>query len=188
MSEEVKQTAEGTPEDGVRTIVQKTIEEFVRKEQAKSEPAYQAELIEERRRREQLERRVNDLVEENRKSRAMAEEAERNATIRTELQRIGVAKVDLAYKAVKDDIVRTDDGRLVARGEQGEQGLKEYLSHFVNENPEFLPARITGGSGVTGTHRTPVNPAGMDLDRIKPGMSSEDAERVRQEIIKVFKG
>ena len=34
----------------------------------------------------------------------MAEEAERNAAIRSELQKLGVAKVDLAYRAVRDDV------------------------------------------------------------------------------------
>ncbi len=69
------------------------------------------------RRREQLEKRVNELVEENKRSRAVAEEAQRSANIRTELQKLGVTKVDLAYKAVQDGIVRTEDGRLIARGE-----------------------------------------------------------------------
>ena len=100
----------------------------MRKDSARREPAYKTELQEERRRREQLEKRMNELVEENKRSRAMAEEAQRNATIRTELQKLGVTKVDLAYKAVQDGIVRTEDGRLVARGENGEQPVAEYLA------------------------------------------------------------
>ena len=91
---------------------------------------------------------MNELVEENTRSRQMAEEAERSATIRAELQRLGVAKVDLAFKAVKDDVQRTEDGRLVADGENGAVGLRDYLTQFVSENPEFLPARNLGGSGV----------------------------------------
>ena len=150
------------------------------------EPAYKAELQEERKRREQLERRLNELVEENKRSRQMAEEAQTSSAIRAELQRLGVAKVDLAFKAVRDDIVRTEDGRLVARGESGETGMKEYLANFVSANPEFLPARISGGSGVT---RRPESAGGrrggVDLDRIRPGMSREEMERVRQEIIRV---
>ena len=97
---------------------------------------------------------MNELVEENKRSRAAAEEAERSAAIRAELQKLGVAKVDLAYKAVKDDIVRTEDGRLVARGENGEQPRSDYLAGFVHENPELLPARIAGGSGMTGAQKS----------------------------------
>ena len=89
--------------------------------------AYKAELQEERRRREQLEKRMNEMAEENKRSRAMADEAQRSSSIRAELQRLGVTKVDLAYKAVQDGIVRTEDGRLVARAENGEQTAAEYL-------------------------------------------------------------
>src|ERR1700761_1706145 len=100
----------------IRNVVRQAIEEFVKNEQHKAEPAYKAELHEERKRREGLESRVNQLVEENRMAKAAAEEAERSGQIRSELQRLGVAKVDLAFKAVKDDIVRSEDGRLLAKG------------------------------------------------------------------------
>jgi ATP/maltotriose-dependent transcriptional regulator MalT len=171
----------------VQTIVQQAINEYMRQDSARREPAYKTELQEERRRREQLEKRMNELVEENKRSRALAEEAQRNATIRTELQKLGVTKVDLAFKAVQDGIVRTDDGRLVARGENGELPVAEYLSDFVQENPEFLPARIAGGTGMTGTQKTaPQSSAGgIDIDKISPSMSKEDLERVRQEILRV---
>ncbi len=69
--------------------------------------------------REQLERRVNELVAENQRSRKMAEEADRSATIRAELQRLGVAKVDLAFKAVKDEIFRAEDGGCWREGTTG---------------------------------------------------------------------
>ena len=65
-------------------------------------------------------------MEENKRSRAVADEAQRGANIRAELQRLGVTKVDLAYKAVQDGIVRAEDGRLVARGESGEQPVGEF--------------------------------------------------------------
>ncbi|MDQ1469180.1 MAG: hypothetical protein QOJ99_660 [Bryobacterales bacterium] len=170
----------------VQTIVQQAIDEYMRKDSARREPAYKTELQEERRRREQLEKRMNELVEENKRSRAMADEAQRNNTIRTELQKLGVMKVDLAYKAVQDGVVRTDDGRVVARGDNGEQPVAEYLASFVQENPEFLPARIAGGTGMTGTQKAaPQNGGAIDLDKISPSMSKEELERVRQEILRV---
>jgi len=169
----------------VQAIVRNAIQEFVNQEQTKSEPAHKAELHEERRRREQLERRVNELVEENKRSRKLAEEAERGAAVRAELQRLGVAKVDLAYKAVQDGVVRAEDGRLVARGEGGEMSVQEYLTSFVNENPEFLPARISGGTGMTATFKAPVGRESVDVERIRPGMSAEEMQRVREEIVRV---
>lgn len=167
----------------VHAIVRQVMAEFVEQQKAASEPAHKAELQEERKRREELERRMNALVEENKRARQQAAEAERSSAIRTELQRLGVAKVDLAYKAVQDGVVRTEDGRLVARGESGEVGLKDYLAGFVAENPELLPARIAGGTGMTTTHKAPRE--GVDLEKIRPGMSKEEMERVRQEILRV---
>ena len=166
----------------LRLIIRGAIEEYVKSEQVKSEPAYKTELLEERKRREQLEGRLNELVHENQRTRKMAEEAERSATIRAELQRLGVAKVDLAYRVVRDDVERTEDGRLVGKTDQGAVPLKDYLSHFVNENPELLPARIAGGSGMGSVQKTAPVGGGIDLDKIKPGMNPEDLERVRQEI------
>jgi len=176
----------GEASSDLRGLIRETIEEFLKREQSKAEPAYKAELLEERKRREVLERRVNELVEENHRSRQQAEEAERSASIRAELQRLGVAKVDLAFRAVKDEVHRAEDGRLVGRGEQGETSMKDYLAQFVHDNPEFLPARIAGGSGVSTGQRTPAaSGGGADLDKIKPGMSGEEAERIRQEIARV---
>jgi hypothetical protein len=132
-----------------------------------------------------LEARLNGLVEETRQAQARAELAERHAALRTEIQRCGVAKVDLAFRAIKDDIARGEDGRLVARTATGEMALGEYLKRFVDDNPELLPARMTGGSGASPTGRTVAGSSRVDLDRIKPGMSAEELERVRQEIARV---
>ena len=173
-------------EPDVQTIVQQAINEYMRQDSAKREPAYKTELQEERRRREQLEKRLNEMSEENKRSRAVADEAQRATAIRSELQRLGVVKVDLAYKAVQDGVVRTEDGRVMARGENGEQTLSEFLSGFIQENPEFLPARIAGGTGMTGTQKTaPVSTGSIDLDKIGPSMSKEDLERARLEILRV---
>jgi hypothetical protein len=173
----------------VQAVVKQAIEEFVSQEQAKSEPAYKAELQEEKRRREQLERKLNDVIAENKRNRQLAEEAERSAAVKSELQKLGVAKVDLAFKAVQDTIVRGEDGRLVARGEAGELALRDYLTSFVNENPEFLPARIAGGSGVSAAAKS--GPAGREtvsLEQIRPGMTAEEMQRVREEILRVTSG
>jgi hypothetical protein len=132
----------------IRSIVQAVVEEFQK-----------TELADERRRREQAEQKVNEL--------------ERSTAIRSELQRLGVAKVDLAYKAVRDDAPR--DGA----------ELKEFLAQFVGENPELLPARLAGGSGASAGRRSVPATGAVDLDRIRPGMSAEEMERVRQEIARV---
>jgi hypothetical protein len=166
----------------IRGLVQSVVQEFIRAEHSRSEPAYKTELQEEKRRRETLEQRVNELVAENERSRAKAEEAERSSTIRAELQKLGVAKVELAYKAVRDEIVRGDDGRLQA---QDGADYRDYLHRFVGDNPELLPARLTGGSGATSSQRNASGSAPVDLDKIRPGMSAEELERARQEVARV---
>lgn len=183
MSDQTPMEKETAPGVDVREVVRQAIEEFVRAEHRKAEPAYKAELQDERKRRESLEGRLNQLVEENRKARAQAEEADRNSQIRSELQRLGVAKIDLAFRAVKDEIVRGEDGRLQARGPDGKL-LPEYLAGFVHENPELLPARIAGGSGAQTPSRNAAQggASGIEIDKIRPGMSKEDLDRVRQEI------
>jgi hypothetical protein len=170
----------------INSIVRQAIQEYSTSEQAKAEPAHKAELVEERRRREQLERRVNELVDENKRTRQVALEADRSAAVRAELQRLGVAKIDLAYKAVQDGIVRTEDGRLIARGDSGEVPVRDFLSTFVSENPEFLPARIPGGSGMTPNLKAPIpTREHVDIEKIRPGMSAEDMQRVKEEIARV---
>ena len=170
----------------IASIVRSAVEEFARTEQKRAEPAYKVELLEERKRCEALERRLNELVEENQKTRAAAEEAERSATIRAELQKLCVAKVDLAFRAVKEEITRSEDGRLIARGGNGEVGLKDYLTQFVAENPELLPARMAGGSGAGAPSKTASGGgSGVSLDQIRPGMSPEELQRVREEISRV---
>ncbi|HYO84413.1 MAG TPA: hypothetical protein VES20_23625 [Bryobacteraceae bacterium] len=178
-------TEAGAPAPELKFLVREAIEEFIQAQQSRTEPAYKTELQEERKRREHLERRVNELIEDSRKSRKAAEEAERSSAIRSELQRLGVTKVDLAFKAVKDEIVRTEDGRLLGNSEGAELSLKDYLTKFVSENPELLPGRIAGGSGAGGGQPEAVTASQVDIDKIKPGMSAEDLERVRQEIARV---
>ena len=96
----------------VRSIVQAVIQEFVKAEQTKAEPAYKTELVEERKRRESLEQRVNELVAENDRSRYRRRKR-RNGVRRSgrSCKKLGVAKVELAFRAVKDEIQRGEDGR-----------------------------------------------------------------------------
>lgn len=170
----------------IQAVVRQAVEEYVNREQQRTEPAYKTELEEERRRREDLERKFNDLVEENGRTKQEMVETERRTAIRSELQRLGVAKIDLAFKAVQDGVARGADGRFIARGDRGEVSMKEYLAAFVSENPEFLPARIPGGTGITATQKAQASGSdSITLDRIRPGMSAEEMQRVREEIVRV---
>ena len=180
---EVQTNDEIDQKDKLRSIVSEVISEFVETQKRTVEPAYKTELVEERKRRETLERRVNELVRENERSQRLAEESDRHSKIRSELQRMGVAKVDLAFRAIKDDIRRADDGALFAATGEPPVSLADYVKQFVGENPEFLPARISGGSGTPSTASGGHKPASrISLDQIRPGMNAEELQRVRQEI------
>ena len=174
-----------TGDAALREMLRGVMEEYLSGERQRAEPAYKAELIEERRRRESLERRVNELAEENQRSRRRAQEMEQHAQVKAELQRLGVGKVDLAFKAIKSDLVTLEDGTMIARTPEGEVGLKEHLVAFVRDNPEFLPARIPGGSGVTSPPRQTGGGYAVELERIRPGMSAEEMQRVREQISQV---
>ena len=91
----------------IQAIVRQAVEEYANAEKTKSEPAYKAELTEERKRREQLERRMNELVAENERSREGrgGGGAQLGGTGGTATA--GTTKIDLAFKAVQDGIVRT---------------------------------------------------------------------------------
>ncbi len=169
----------------LKKLVHEVFEEYHNVQSKRTEPAYKAELEEERRKRESMEKRLNELVDENRRSKARAESMERETVIRNELQRLGVSKVDLAFKAVKDDIHRENDGSLQARGAEGNVSVQEFLRKFVDDNPELLPARNLGGSGTSSAGRGTQSSPGIDLDSIRPGMSKEDLARVRREIARV---
>ena len=147
--------------DDIREIVRAVVEEFM---------PQKTELEEEKKRREGLEQRVTELM-------AKTHEAERSAAVRAELQRQGIAKLDLAYRAIKDEIRRGEDGNLI--------GMREHVEQFVKENPELLPARLAGGSGAGGGQRSTAGDTQLDLEKIRPGMSPEELDRVRKEIARV---
>lgn len=175
------------PED-LKRIIDEAVAQYVEKTRPpQPEPAeisLRGQLAQERTRREQLERRVAELAEEGRKSQDAAERAERHSAIKSELQQLGVSKVDLAFRALRDEIQRGEDGRLYAYGDDGPQPMHDYLARWVASNPEFKPPRIAGGAGSTPSRSSA--PAGnIEIERIRPGMKAEDLERARQEIARV---
>ena len=137
-------------------------------------PSLMDELAEERRKREGLEQRVNELIAENTRAKVAAEEAERGSAIRSEIQKLGIAKVDLAYRVVKDDLLKSSI-----------EEIRQHLAKFAAENPELMPARIAGGSGAVSSSKPSGMSGGVDLEKIRPGMSADEMERVRQEIARV---
>ena len=114
----------------------------------------------------------------------MAEEADRSSQIRGELQRLGVAKVDLAFRS-RQGRYRAGRRRPVAsqRGRMANlcrsiwpASSKRIRSFFRHE----LPAEA--GRRLRHEMQLQARSASIEIDKIKPGMSKEDLDRVRQEI------
>lgn len=189
MSPEEAKQADPTQREEIARLIDETITAFVERSRAAQadsrESAVHSELAQERKKREQLEKRVNELIEEGRRAREMAEQADRFASIKSELQQLGVAKVELAFRAVKDEIFRGEDGKLFARADETVVPLHEHLSQWVVANPEFKPARIAGGTGSSPARSGAAGASSFELERIRPGMSPEEMERARQEIARV---
>ncbi|MCW5963459.1 MAG: hypothetical protein KIT83_05425 [Bryobacterales bacterium] len=165
----------------IRGLVQEAIQEFLRHKQQETEPAHRAELQEERRRREQLESQVRELLQKTRESELEVARARMTGAVRDELQKQGVTKLDLAFRVIKDDIRQSEHGDYVVRGRDGDVALQDYVKKFVDENPEFLPPRIKGGSGSSGMAGDATG-ARFDLDAIRPGMSEEERRQVHAAI------
>ena len=171
--------------DELEPVVRKVISEYMRRASEQEEPALKAKLSEERKRREKLEGMLNGLKEENRQTRQRAEQAERFSRVRDSLRDMGVQKTELAFRLVKDDIFRGEDGELYAESGGGRVPYQEHLASFVSENPEFLPPRISGGSGATGASGSDLTSAGFDLGRIRPGMKREELAQAWKEVARL---
>jgi hypothetical protein len=181
-------TSDTNPESGagnLKKLIEDVVREFHAAQAKQQEPVYRAELAEERRQREEMERQLRDLIEENRRAKERAEQIETASFIKTELQKLGVTKIDLAYRAIKDDVQKDSSGRFAARSTKGVVPIEDYLKQFVEENPELLPARNVSGTGGHSVSRRQNNNFGIELESIRPGMSQEELAKVRQEIARV---
>lgn len=135
-----------------------------------------------------LERELANMrteLDKERKSRteteAKAKEMARVAAIKTALAKHQLADgaADDAFRFFRDEIKYNDAGELV--GGADEVGIDEFVQKAVDSRAHWQPARQVGGAGATGG---PV--AGkhkpIDLDSIKPGMSSDTRQQLLAEL------
>jgi len=109
----------------IQGIVRTAVREFLADLRFQVEPAYKAELQEERR------------------PEHLAEKAEISSAVRVELQRLGVVKAGVLSRGIEADVQRTEDGALVVVEEPGKvTPIRVYLRQFVEQNPEFLQKNV----------------------------------------------
>ena len=87
---------------------------------------------------------------------------------------------DMFFKAIQGDIVRNEDGDLVARTETGDLPVKDYITETAGSMEGYLaPKGNMGGTGATPSGK--AGKGGIDLNSIKPGMDrTQLAEALRQ--------
>ena len=109
---------------------------------------------------------------------------EKESLIKKQAQALGVENTELAYRAVRDDLVERDRGDWVAVVDGKDVRAAQYLTEFVRNNPELLPPRRSQGGGIPVMR--PERNAGVDLEEIRPGMDPGTVKRVRDAIGRVI--
>ena len=156
------------------------------KTQATDAADYRSQWEAERDRREALEERVRQLDAIRMESERKLEETDRDNRVRSKLRELGVRKLDLAMRVVGGEVHRGDDGVLYGRSKAGSVLLDDFLKAFVSENPEFLPPRISGGSGSIATDGNGIRSTGIQMESIRPGMNGEDSRRAWREVARLL--
>ncbi|MBK7927502.1 MAG: hypothetical protein IPJ98_08415 [Bryobacterales bacterium] len=111
---------------------------------------------------------------------AEASRLRKDQYLRQALSALGVENLELAVKAVREDIVEAGGQKWVAPGEGGDVPAQEYLAEFLKKNRELLPARRLQGGGMPASR---VESGGsVDLEEIRPGMDPVTLKKVRDAI------
>lgn len=180
MSEETDRAAAIETEPSQRSPAEASAREEAAVAGEDREAEFARLLAEERRQREAAEAALDALRLEMKAAEERHQSEGWEGSVRAELKRLGVAKVELAFRAVESGLRRAP-GADAASGAE----LQEQLKRFVADNPEFLPPRIRGGSGSSAAFRTEERRLGVDLDKIRPGMAPELMEQARREIARI---
>jgi hypothetical protein len=109
---------------------------------------------------------------------------EREMFLKDELRALGVRNVDLAFRAVRDDIGQSDSKEWVATIEGQSVPAVQFLKQFVSRNPELMPARMISGGGTPS--RMEEYRGECDLDQIRPGMDPATMRRAREAVVKII--
>jgi hypothetical protein len=168
-------------EEDIRRIIDGTVAALAEKI---TSAAPVADASEKEEARAALEQQLEELRRSAEEYRTRAEAAEKAATVREELRKRGVTNVELAYRAIREDLTRGESGDIRAKTAGGEVALAEYLGQFLQSNPELMPARRLGGAGSSGGAEG--ESAGLDMDSIRPGMDPAEMERARREVARVI--
>jgi hypothetical protein len=111
---------------------------------------------------------------------AEASRLRKDKYLRQTLSALGVENLDLAVKAVHEDIVENGDRQWVTTPASGAVPAQQYLAEFLKKNRELLPARRLQGAGMPASRME--SGGGVDLEEIRPGMDPATLRKVRDAI------
>lgn len=109
---------------------------------------------------------------------------DRDVYLKDQMRALGVRNIELAVRAVRNEVEMSDDGEWVAaiNGERVE--ANQYLRSFVSQNPELVPARVISGTGIPSRHGELQEEC--DLDQIRPGMDPSSMRRAREAVVRII--
>jgi hypothetical protein len=127
-----------------------------------------------------LEASLGTLTKERDAERTARLESERKSAIQEALGGISFrdeAAARLFRKAIDSDIIRDDEGNLVAKVDDGTfLPIADHIKSQVELQPGLLAPQGRGGSGATGSKG--VAGGGFNLEDIKPGMDRSAREAI----------
>lgn len=109
---------------------------------------------------------------------------DRELYLKDQIRALGVRNIELAYKAVREEIEQSEDGEWIARVGSERVPATQFLRSFVSQNPELVPARLISGSGTPA--RSEEFRDDCDLDQIRPGMDPVSLRRAREAVVRII--
>lgn len=172
------------PANGVRTVLEELVREIL--------PSVASQLMKREPGVGQLDDTgVSKIVEELESTRRELEQLrreklsqDREVFLRDQIRALGVRNVDLAYRAVREDVSKDQDGVWTAEVDGTKVPATQFLKQFIARNPDLIPARMISGSGAPS--RAEETDHECDLDQIRPGMDPASMRRAREAVVRII--
>jgi hypothetical protein len=108
----------------------------------------------------------------------------REMFLREQIRSLGVRNIELAFRAVREEIEMDGDGEWIAMVKGAKVPAVQFLKSFINQNPELIPARMISGAGAPS--RSDEFRDECDLDQIRPGMDPASMRRAREAVVRII--
>ena len=172
------------PGNGVRSVLEELVREMLPSLASKiMRPGPEVPQLDEA----GVERIVAELESTRRELEQLRSEKlsqDREIFLREQIRSLGVRNVDLAYRAVREDVHKDQDGSWIAEVGGATVPATQFLKQFIARNPDLIPARMILGSGAPS--RTEEADHECDLDQIRPGMDPASMRRAREAVVRII--